>query len=197
MTPYPVEQHPLEPFLPSNAKILMLGSFPPPLNRWSMNFFYPNFINDMWRVIGIIFFDDPMHFVNGKRFDEDLIRRFCSGKGIALFDTAQSVRRLNQNASDKFLEIVEKANLFQILEKIPECTAIASTGQKATETLLSILTENSFSEPLQLPAIGSFVTFTFEQRQIKLYRMPSTSRAYPKSLKEKADIYKPLFLPIL
>ena len=25
-----IEQHPLEPFLPGNAKLLMLGSFPPP-----------------------------------------------------------------------------------------------------------------------------------------------------------------------
>ena len=46
------ERHPLEPFLPKNAKILMLGSFPPPKARWSMEFFYPNWINDMWRIFG-------------------------------------------------------------------------------------------------------------------------------------------------
>lgn len=39
------EIHPLEPFLPHNARILMLGSFPPPKARWSMDFFYPNWIN--------------------------------------------------------------------------------------------------------------------------------------------------------
>ena len=39
------EKHPLEPFLPENAKILMLGSFPPKRERWSMDFFYPNWIN--------------------------------------------------------------------------------------------------------------------------------------------------------
>jgi len=38
----PVERHPLEPFLPGNARLLMLGSFPPPRKRWSMEFFYPN-----------------------------------------------------------------------------------------------------------------------------------------------------------
>ena len=43
------ERHPLEPFLPQNARILMLGSFPPPKARWSMEFFYPNWINDMWQ----------------------------------------------------------------------------------------------------------------------------------------------------
>ena len=30
-----IEGHPLEPFLPSNGKILFLGSFPPPKARWS------------------------------------------------------------------------------------------------------------------------------------------------------------------
>ena len=37
-----IEEHPLEPFLPVNAKLLMLGSFPPQKKRWSMEFFYPN-----------------------------------------------------------------------------------------------------------------------------------------------------------
>ena len=37
-----VEHHPLEPFLPENAVLLMLGSFPPQKKRWSMDFFYPN-----------------------------------------------------------------------------------------------------------------------------------------------------------
>ena len=51
----PVERHPLEPFLPSDGRILMLGSFPPPRQRWSMNFFYPNKQNDMWRIMGLLF----------------------------------------------------------------------------------------------------------------------------------------------
>ena len=42
-----IEQHPLRPFLPEGAQVLMLGSFPPPRSKWSMDFFYPNYINDM------------------------------------------------------------------------------------------------------------------------------------------------------
>ena len=100
----PVEKHPLEPFLPQGAKVLMLGSFPPAKKRWSMEFFYPNWINDMWRIVGQVFFDDRMHFVaEGKRFDKERIIEFCSEKGIALYDTACEVRRLKDNASDKFL----------------------------------------------------------------------------------------------
>lgn len=59
-----IEEHPLEPFLPVNAKLLMLGSFPPQKKRWSMEFFYPNLQNDMWRIFGIIFFQNKDHFLN-------------------------------------------------------------------------------------------------------------------------------------
>ncbi|EPQ1350886.1 uracil-DNA glycosylase family protein, partial [Acinetobacter baumannii] len=50
-----IETHPLQPFLPENARLLMLGSFPPPRNKWKMDFYYPNFQNDMWRIFGLIF----------------------------------------------------------------------------------------------------------------------------------------------
>ncbi|MEE1122607.1 MAG: hypothetical protein UHU06_03520, partial [Acinetobacter pseudolwoffii] len=53
-----IETHPLPPFLPPNAKLLMLGSFPPPATRWKMNFYYPNYQNDMWRIFGLIFFQN-------------------------------------------------------------------------------------------------------------------------------------------
>ena len=46
-----IENHPLEPFLPTNARLLMLGSFPPQKKRWSMDFYYPNLNNDMWRIV--------------------------------------------------------------------------------------------------------------------------------------------------
>ena len=34
-----IERHPFEPFLPKNAKLLMLGSFPPAEHRWTMHFY--------------------------------------------------------------------------------------------------------------------------------------------------------------
>ncbi len=101
--PIPVERHPFEPFLPANAKVLMLGSFPPQSKRWSIDFYYPNFINDMWRILGLIFFNDKNRFVDvaAKKFRLEDIVDFCTGTGIAMYDTATSVRRLKDNASDK------------------------------------------------------------------------------------------------
>ena len=103
-----IERHPLEPFLPANARLLMLGSFPPQRKRWSMDFYYPNLNNDMWRIVGLLFFGDKDHFMNDTRkaFCREQIIDFLNEKGIALFDTASSIRRLQDNASDKFLEVV-------------------------------------------------------------------------------------------
>ena len=180
----PVEEHPLEPFLPSNARLLMLGSFPPQKKRWSIDFFYPNLINDMWRIMGYLFFKDKNYFVDleGKRFRKELIVDFLNEKGIALYDTACAVRRLQDNASDKFLDVVEITDVGLLLRQIPQCRAVVTTGQKATDTLLEMFS-------IQEPSIGTFSDFIFEDRHIRLYRMPSSSRAYPMKLEKKAEFY--------
>ena len=104
-----VEYHPLIPFLPQNAKVLFLGSFPPQRKRWCIDFYYPNFINDMWRIFGLCFFEDKQYFVRKqeKRSDLERIIPFLKEKGIAMYDTATRIRRTKDNASDKDLEIVE------------------------------------------------------------------------------------------
>ncbi|MBR6464913.1 MAG: uracil-DNA glycosylase family protein [Bacteroidales bacterium] len=131
-----LEQHPLEPFVPAGARLLILGSFPPPRNKWSVEFFYPNFINDFWRICGLVFFSDKDHFIIAKHFDKDRIVEFCRKKGIALYDTASAVRRLKGNASDNFLEVATPTDISALLSRMPDCRAIAVTGQKALETFL-------------------------------------------------------------
>ena len=109
----PTEHHPFEPFLPDGARILFLGSFPPQPHRWCMPFYYPNWINDFWRIMGLIHFGDKNHFclVGEKRFDEGAIRSFCTSEGLAFYDTACEVRRLRDNASDAFLEVVTPTDI--------------------------------------------------------------------------------------
>jgi G:T/U-mismatch repair DNA glycosylase len=179
-----IERHPLEPFLPTEARLLMLGSFPPPMKRWCMHFYYPNYINDMWRIMGLVFFNDKNHFVDvdAKTFRKADIIRFLEQRGIAIFDTACAVNRLQDNASDKFLEVVESTDVAALLRRLPQCTAIVTTGQKATDTLISRF-------KIMEPKVGTFSEWTFEDRTMRLYRMPSSSRAYPLALEKKAANY--------
>lgn len=188
-----IETHPLTPFLPGNAKLLMLGSFPPPQNRWKMNFYYPNYQNDMWRIFGLIFFSDKNHFLDlpNKNFKESQIREFLSQAGIGIFDTAYQIKRLQGNASDKFLEIVTPTDLSALLEQIPMCHTIMTTGDKATDTLMQ-----HFPDQPVKPMIGQSVQVNYGNRELSLYRLPSSSRAYPLALEKKADVYKQFFQQI-
>ena len=183
-----VEKHPLEPFLPANAKLLMLGSFPPPRARWSMEFYYPNLQNDMWRIYGVLFFGDKDYFLEkGKKaFSRERLVAFLEETGVALFDTAMEVIRQRGNASDQFLEIVTPVDLDAVLKRIPECKAIVTTGQKATDTLLALV-------GAEAPKVGGFSDFEYKGRALRVYRMPSSSRAYPKPLEDKAAEYRVMF----
>ncbi|MCR5779796.1 MAG: uracil-DNA glycosylase family protein [Bacteroidaceae bacterium] len=195
-----VEYHPLRPFLPENAKVLFLGSFPPQRKRWCMDFYYPNFINDHWRIEGQIFFGDKNHFVDleAKRFKIDEILAFCQEKGLAFFDTSTAIRRLQDNASDKFLEVVEPTNIPALLQQLPHLRAIVTTGEKATETICASLGISS------IPKVNTFVEISIHDSEapslrrkgggrVFLYRLPSSSRAYPLSFDKKVEAYQKMF----
>ena len=104
----PVEHHPLEPFLPKNAKLLLQGSFPPPHKRWCMDFFYPNRTNMMWEIFGEVFFNDSQRLVDAehKTFRLSEIQALLNEKGIAIFDTATVVRRLSEMMDRIFGSII-------------------------------------------------------------------------------------------
>ena len=182
------ELHPLEPFLPANARILMLGSFPPKRIRWSMDFFYPNLQNDMWRIVGYLAAGDKSHFLmpGGRKFEKERIEAFCRERGIALYDTAVEVIRLKDNASDNFLQVVREVDLVALLARIPHCRTLVTTGQKATDTLRAI---TGCGEP----AVGESVAFEYAGRSMRLWRMPSSSRAYPRPVEWKAGFYRKVF----
>ena len=212
-----IERHPLRPFLPANTQLLMLGSFPPPKERWCMEFFYPNPQNDMWRIMGQIFFGDKTYFegqrdlmkvprdpyreadrstagrlevqstkAGRKVFNREEIASFCETKGIAIFDTAQVVIRLQGNAADEHLEIIKRTDIAALLQQIPLCHNICCTGGKAAQTLAETL-------HCVLPKVGESIETSFAGRSIRFWRMPSSSRAYPLSLDKKAAAYRRMF----
>lgn len=184
-----IERHPFAPFCPEGAKVLLMGTFPPQPHRWAMEFYYPNRTNDFWKVMGIIFYDDPKRFFtpDGKGFREADIKAFLTEKHIALHDTGAAVRRLRDNASDKYLEIVEKVDLGRLLAMMPDCRFIGTTGEKAAGVIAELT-------GTPVPRIGEFVVSTEDanpyRRELHITRLPSTSRAYPLSPVLKAEAYR-------
>ena len=158
----------------------------------------------MWRIMGQIFFGDKTHFEvqrdlwkiqgddvqctkEGKRvFNRDEIVSFCEAKGIAIFDTAQAVIRLQGNAADEHLEIVEQTDIAALLQPIPLCHDLCCTGGKAAQTLAETLHTAT-------PKVSEFIETSLAGRTIRFWRMPSSSRAYPLSLEKKAATYRQMF----
>lgn len=181
-----------------------------------MEFFYPNWINDFWRIQGLIHFGDKGYFEKTtnlnegdlenaqktiKAFDKERILAFCNEKGIALFDTARKVCRLKGNADDNFLEIMERTDVLELLEGMPECRTIVTTGGKASEELQAYFEEKGVK--VKIPKVGecSIIQLPFNdegrtrlsQNNLHWWRMPSSSRAYPMKLEKKAEYYRRLF----
>ena len=163
----PVETHPWPPFVPEGARVLMMGTFPPAPKRWSMDFYYPNPTNDFWRIAGLVFMGDAtaLYDAGRKCFRLDDVRALMAAHHVALHDTCRCIRRLQGNASDKYLEVVEPVDLASLIGRMPDCCDIATTG-------------------------GGVDAFG---RHLRIWRMPSTSRAYPLRLERKAEYYKRLW----
>jgi G:T/U-mismatch repair DNA glycosylase len=186
----PIEKHPFPPFYPDHAKWLFLGSFPAKPKHWSMDFFYPNFQNDMWRIFGLVFFNDKNYFVNetNKSFNKEAIIKFLTIQHIAMYDMAEEVIRHKDNASDKDLEIVKPLDIISVITtRLPDLQNIVTTGGKSIETLIQQLHQANIE--VDIPKIGTSVSFSLHNRTIRIYRMPSSSRAYPLRLEQKAIIY--------
>ena len=183
-----IERHPWPPFIPAGARYLFLGTFPPQEHRWSMPFFYPNRTNDFWRIMGLIFLGnrDALWDAEQGRFNLDAIKSLLNREHIALWDTGMAVRRLKGNASDKFLEIVEPIDLATLLDENPTISHIITTGEKATGVI-------AVQAGVELPSIGVPVACRVGCHAVTLWRMPSSSRAYPLPLDKKAEAYKKIF----
>jgi hypothetical protein len=67
---------------------------------------------------------------------------------------------------------------------------VVTTGEKATQILcqhFNISKLPSVGEAISIPNVYS------EKHPLYLYRLPSSSRAYPMSLERKADAYRKMF----
>ncbi len=142
----------------------------------------------MWRIVGLCFYDDKQHFIadDGKHYRLEELKAFLTEKGIALYDTCTRIVRTKNTASDKDLQVVEQTDIADMLRHLPQCRAIVTAGQLATT-----LCAAQFG--IEQPKVGTYTAFQFESRDLRLYRMPSSSRAYPMAVEKKADFYQQVF----
>lgn len=76
-----------------------------------------------------------------------------------------------------------------ILPQIPRCQWLFTTGGKATEILLGLLPAK-----VKPPKTNEWIAYPFNDNALKLYRLPSSSRAYPLSFAKKVAAYHAFFV---
>jgi len=98
-----IENHPFEPFIPDNATILMIGSFPgreqTQGNIDAEQWFYGAKRNQFWKIISAVYQTELLC----KSDKQNLFNKY----GIGIIDILLKVRRRNNSNLDDNLEIIE------------------------------------------------------------------------------------------
>ena len=94
-------------------------------------------------------------------------------------------------ARAKALRKLGITDLRALMEQLPQLELIVTTGQKATETLCTYFAIG------RGPRVGASVPIpdarNADGQTVSLYRLPSSSRAYPLSFDKKAAAYREMF----
>jgi hypoxanthine-DNA glycosylase len=98
-----IENHPFEPFIPDNATVLIVGSFPgreqTQGNNDAEQWFYGAKRNQFWKILSEVYQTDLLY----KAEKQHLFNKY----GIGITDILFKVRRKNNSNLDDNLEIVE------------------------------------------------------------------------------------------
>lgn len=154
-----VEDHPIGPVVHTDSRVLLCGTFPPV--RRSIHFYYPNPNNDMWKVLGLVFFDDADAFYTlagctspllsssskplgglavTRALDEARILHFADSQPVGFFDACRRVRRRLGTSADENIEALERTDVVRdVLLHTPHCAAIIATSTLALTLLLDDL----------------------------------------------------------
>jgi len=91
--------------------------------------------------------------------------------------------------------VVIPTDIPALLQQLPHCLAIVTTGEKATDTICASL------QIAEMPKVDTFVpipnTYNQDGKQLVLYRLPSSSRAYPLAFDKKVEAYRKMFEQML
>ena len=86
---------------------------------------------------------------------------------------------------------MEPTDIFALFQQLPHLRFVVTTGEKATETICT-----SLKIPV-VPKVNTYVDipdiFNHDGKLISLYRLPSSSRAYPLSFEKKVEAYRQMF----
>jgi G:T/U-mismatch repair DNA glycosylase len=175
-------------------KVMILGNFPPHRKKWDYEFYYPNKINNFWKVLAALAGKPLKEMKGGPAVEER--KRIMEKLKVGVFNIAKSIKRKGVSARDTDIEIVEYNDLVSVLKKHKELRKIVLAGYSAPNS-----TARKFIEYLDLQGIsferptlikmGSTFKIRFENREIECVILNSTSTAFPIKLDVLVEQFRP------
>lgn len=173
-------------------KALIIGSFPPPRKKWSMEFFYPNKQNNFWPVLAGVAGIELKSFEGTSAVEE---RKVIMEKlNIGIEDMGKTILRKNDSALDANIRITSNYDILGILSRYKNIKVFITAGfhddNSAYESLVRYLKEKDILVTLPMKkGAGQRFSFIYEGRLINCIMLNSTSKAARKSLKELIEQY--------
>jgi len=127
--------HPYQPFIPKDAKKLIIGTIPPSrfckepqqLLEEDVNFYYGSRDNYFWQIIGEIFNKEFLY--NNSQNAVDQRKEFLTQISAGITDTINECIHLDNSASDNKLKIIRyNLDLVRLLEENPQITTLIYTS---------------------------------------------------------------------
>lgn len=143
--------HKFKPFLPRDAQILILGSFPSPSSR-KKDFYYMDSRNRFYTVLNYVLQENYSDEVDDRK---ELLRKHK----IALYDVVEAC--IIPDARDSNIKKPILVDLQKLLKKLPHIKQIFVLGLTTTKKLfIKIPSFHKYSEPIEYDKITTFLPST-------------------------------------
>jgi hypoxanthine-DNA glycosylase len=161
-----IETHPFKAFIPRNATIIILGTFPGKdvthKQLTEDDWFYGTKRNQFWKIISGVYETE----LSTKKEKQELFKKY----GIGIADVFLKVKRTGNNNTDSNLKVVEfnDQELKTVLEN-PRIKKVFFTSKFVAKTFLKLFPEYTFGECLPSPS-PRFATMSLAEK-IKNYKI--------------------------
>lgn len=161
-----IETHPFKAFIPGNATIIILGTFPGKdvthKQLTEDDWFYGTKRNQFWKIISGVYETE----LSTKKEKQDLFKKH----NIGIADLFLKVKRTGDNNTDSNLKVVEfNDKELKIILANPKINKVFFTSKFVEKTFLKLFPECTIGECLPSPS-PRFATMSLAEK-IKNYKI--------------------------
>lgn len=175
---YSQEQHPWNLYIPVDASIILLGTFPTDTRNRKFDFFYSSPTNRLWEVLSSLAKHTIIHFQGAKAVEER--REILQKLNVGLTDMGKTILRQQGSSKDHSLFPLEFMDITQILIEHPAITTIIVSGNAQGNSSLSWLNTfcsiNSIKLDTKSLEKNKSTLINISNRNIKISKSYSPSR---------------------